>query len=213
MLDLVLAPTLETLYMVSMSTLFSVLIGFPLGILLVITEKGNLLEKPFLNKILNVIINILRSVPFIILMIVIFPFTKLVVGTKIGTTAAIVPLSVSAAPFIARLIESNLKEVDKGLVELGLSMGSTNGEIIRKILIPEALPAIILSITMTVINLIGYSAIAGSIGAGGLGDLAIRYGHLRREPKVMYISVLVIVILVQGVQALGNLISKSIDKR
>lgn len=213
MFSLVLDSTLETIYMVSMSTIFALILGFPLGILLVITEKDNLLEKPFLNKILNTVINILRSIPFIILMILILPLSKILVGSKVGSTASIVPLSISAAPFVARLIESNLKEVDKGLIELGLSMGSSNYEILKNILIPESLPSIISSITMTIINLIGYSAMAGSIGGGGLGDLAIRYGHYRFDPPIMIASVIVIVILVQGVQFLGNTITRKLDRR
>jgi D-methionine transport system permease protein len=199
--------------MVLFSTIFSILIGFPLGILLVITEKDNIWEKPLLNKILNGIINVLRSFPFLILMILVFPLSKLLVGKTIGTTATIVPLSIAAAPFVARVMESSLKEVDKGVVELSLSMGATVSQIITKVLIPEAMPSLILGITLTIINLIGYSAMAGAIGGGGLGDLAIRFGFYRFQTDIMIVSVLIIILLVQGIQYLGNRISIKINKK
>lgn len=213
MAELVIPSLLETLYMVIASTFFSLLIGFPLGILLVVTEKNNIWEKPFLNKILNSIINILRSFPFIILMILVFPISKLIVGKSIGTTATIVPLSIAAAPFVARIIESSLKEVDKGVIELSLSMGANVSQIIFKVLIPEAMPSLILDITITIINLIGYSAMAGAIGGGGLGNLAIRYGLYRFQTDIMITSVILIIILVQGIQYLGNKISFIVDKK
>jgi len=213
MADLVIPSLLETLYMVAFSTIFSLLLGFPLGILLVVTEKENIWEKPKFNQILNSIINVLRSFPFLILMIVIFPLSTLLVGKSIGTTATIVPLSVAAAPFVARVIEGSLKEVDKGVIELSLSMGATTPQIITKVLIPEAMPSIILGITLTIINIIGYSAMAGAIGGGGLGDLAIRYGHYRRETDVMIASVVIIVIMVQSIQYLGNTLSAKINKK
>ena len=213
MADLVIPSLLETLYMVVFSTIFSLVLGFPLGILLVITEKENIWEKPKFNQILNSVINILRSFPFLILMIVIFPLSTILVGKSIGTTATIVPLSVAAAPFVARIIESSLKEVDKGVIELSLSMGATTPQIISKVLIPEAMPSIILGVTLTIINIIGYSAMAGAIGGGGLGDLAIRYGHYRRETDVMIASVVIIVIMVQSIQYLGNTLSAKINKK
>ncbi|NMB27517.1 MAG: ABC transporter permease [Tissierellia bacterium] len=213
MAELIIPSLLETLYMVLFSTIFSLLIGFPLGILLVITESNNIWEKPLLNKILNSIINVLRSFPFIILMIIVFPISNLIVGKSIGTTATIVPLSISAAPFVARIIEGSLKEVDKGVIELSLSMGATVPQIIFKVLIPEAMPSLILGITITIINLIGYSAMAGAIGGGGLGNLAIRYGLYRFQTDVMIVSVIVIIILVQGVQYLGNKMSAIVDKK
>ena len=181
MFELLLPSLLETLYMVVVSTIFSLLIGFPLGVLLVITEKDNIWEKPLFNKVLSGIINVLRSLPFIILMIIVFPIARLIVGTTVGTTAIIVPLSIDAAPFVARVMEGNLKEVDRGVVEFSISMGANVPQIITKVLIPEALPSIILGITLTVINLIGYSAMAGAIGGGGLGDLAIRHGYYGRK--------------------------------
>lgn len=213
MAELIIPSLLETLYMVLFSTIFSLLIGFPLGILLVITEDNSIWEKPILNKVLNSIINVLRSFPFIILMILVFPISKLIVGKTIGTTATIVPLSIAAAPFVARIIEGSLKEVDKGVIELSLSMGATVPQIIFKVLIPEAMPSLILGITITIINLIGYSAMAGAIGGGGLGNLAIRYGLYRFQTDIMIVSVILIIILVQGVQYLGNKMSIVLDKK
>lgn len=196
--------TLETLYMVFFSTLFSLIIGFPIGILLTITKEGNILERPKLNKVLDFIINTLRSFPFIILMILLFPLSRIVVGTTIGSTAAIVPLSISAAPFVARMIEGALNEVDKGLIEASSSMGANSWTIIFKVMIPETLPHIIHGITVTVISLIGFSAMAGTIGAGGLGDLAIRFGYQRFKTDIMIYAVIVIIIVVQLLQSLGN---------
>lgn len=213
MAKLIIPSLLETLYMVLFSTFFSAVLGFPLGILLVITEKGNIWRKPLLNKALNSIINVLRSFPFIILMIVIFPLSRLIVGQSIGTTATIVPLSIAAAPFVARIIESSLKEVDKGVIELSLSMGATVPDIVFKVLIPEAMPSLILGITITIINLIGYSAMAGAIGGGGLGNLAIRFGLYGFKRDIMIGSILVIIILVQGIQFLGNRLSARINKK
>lgn len=211
--ELVLPSLLETLYMVSFSGFFSLLLGFPLGILLVITEKGSIWEKPFLNKILETIVNICRSIPFIILMVIAFPLARIIVGKTIGTTATIVPLSIAAAPFAARIIESSLKEVDKGVIEAVISMGASVPQIIFKVLIPEALPSLVLGITITIINLIGYSAMAGAIGGGGLGDLAIRYGLYRSQSDVMFVSVILIILLVQIVQLAGNKISTKINKK
>lgn len=196
--------TLETLYMVFFSTLFSLLIGFPIGILLTVTKEGNILERPKLNKVLDFIINTLRSFPFIILMILLFPLSRIIVGTTIGSTAAIVPLSISAAPFVARMIEGALNEVDKGLIEASSSMGANNWTIIFKVMIPETMPHIIHGITVTVISLIGFSAMAGTIGAGGLGDLAIRFGYQRFKIDIMVYAVIVIIIVVQILQSLGN---------
>lgn len=190
--------------MVFFSTLFSLIIGFPIGILLVITKEGNILEKPKLNKVLEMIINTLRSFPFIILMICLFPLSRIIVGTTIGSTAAIVPLSISAAPFVARMIEGALNEVDRGLIEASSSMGASNSTIILKVMIPETMPHIIHGITVTVISLIGFSAMAGTIGAGGLGDLAIRFGYQRFKTDIMIYSVIVIILLVQILQSFGN---------
>jgi D-methionine transport system permease protein len=213
MAELIFPSLIETLYMVFFSTIFSLIIGFPLGILLVITEKDGIWEKAVLNNILNGIINVLRSFPFIILMILLFPLSRIIVGSTIGTKATIVPLSIAAAPFVARVIESSLKEVDNGVIEFGLSMGASVIEIIFKILIPEAMPSLILGITLTIINLIGYSAMAGAIGGGGLGDLAIRFGLYRFQTDVMVASVIIIIILVQGIQYLGNKLSNTVNKK
>lgn len=202
--NMIWTSTLETLYMVFFSTLFSLLIGFPIGILLTVTKEGNILERPKLNKVLDFIINTLRSFPFIILMILLFPLSRIIVGTTIGSTAAIVPLSISAAPFVARMIEGALNEVDKGLIEASSSMGANNWTIILKVMIPETMPHIIHGITVTVISLIGFSAMAGTIGAGGLGDLAIRFGYQRFKTDIMVYAVIVIIIVVQILQSLGN---------
>ena len=206
--NMILTSTMETLYMVLFSTLFSLIMGFPVGILLVITKPGNILEKPKLNQFLEVIINTLRSFPFIILMICLFPLSRIIVGTTIGSTAAIVPLSISAAPFVARMVEGALNEIDKGLIEAASSMGADNMTIIFKVMIPETLPHLIHGITVTVISLIGFSAMAGSIGAGGLGDLAIRFGYQRFKTDIMLYSIVVIIILVQIIQSLGNYLSR-----
>ena len=206
--NMILTSTLETMYMVFFSTLFSLLMGFPVGVLLVITKPGNILERPRLNQALEIIINALRSFPFIILMICLFPLSRIIVGTTIGSTAAIVPLSISAAPFVARMVEGALNEIDKGLIEAASSMGASNKTIIFDVMIPETLPHLIHGITVTVISLIGFSAMAGSIGAGGLGDLAIRFGYQRFKTDIMFYSVIVIIILVQILQSLGNYLAK-----
>lgn len=210
--SMILQSTLETLYMVFFSMLFSLIIGFPVGILLVITREGNIWEKKKLNKILEVVINTLRSFPFIILMILLFPLSRIIVGTTIGSTAAIVPLSISAAPFVARMIEGAINEVDKGLIEASSSMGADNWTIIFKVMIPETLPHIIHGITVTVVSLIGFSAMAGTIGAGGLGDLAIRFGYQRFKTDIMIYAVIIIIILVQLLQSLGNYLVYKIKK-
>jgi len=212
-LSLLLPSLWETIYMVTASAIFSLILGFPLGVLLVITEKDGIWEKPLLNSILDFLVNISRSIPFIILMILIFPLSRLIVGTTIGTTATIVPLAFGAAPFVARVIEGALREVDKGIIEAATAMGSTVPQIILKVLIPESMASLILGITLTIINLIGYSAMAGAIGGGGLGDLAIRYGLYRFKTDIMVTSVISIIILVQGVQYGGNKLATAINKR
>ena len=209
--NMIWTSTLETMYMVFFSTVFSLLLGFPIGIL-VITKEGNIMEKPKLNQFLEIIINTLRSFPFIILMICLFPLSRIIVGTTIGSTAAIVPLSISAAPFVARMVEGALNEIDKGLIEAASSMGASNRTIIFKVMIPETLPHIIHGITVTVISLIGFSAMAGSIGAGGLGDLAIRFGYQRFKTDIMLYSVVVIIILVQILQSFGNYLAKKFSR-
>ncbi|MEA5033573.1 MAG: methionine ABC transporter permease [Sphaerochaeta sp.] len=208
--SLVWNATIETLAMVFASTAFSMILGLPLGILLCVTgpeAQGGIIPKPILNNVLGRIVNVLRSFPFIILMILLFPLSRIIVGTSIGTMATIVPLSIAAAPFVARIIESAVKEVDPGVIQAARAMGSTTNQIIMKVLIPEAMPALVSGVTLTIINLIGYSAMAGAIGGGGLGDLAIRYGYQRFRPDVMLVSVIVILVLVEVVQVLGNKIS------
>lgn len=209
---LIVSPTLETIYMVLFSTLFSTLLGFPLGVALVVTEKGGLLENETIYRTLDSIVNICRSFPFIILMIVLFPLSRIIVGTTIGTTASIVPLSIGAAPFVGRVVESSLKEVEKGLVEAAVSMGTHPKDIILKVMIPEALPSLILGETLTIINIIGYSAMAGAIGGGGLGDLAIRYGFHRFQTDVLVAAVIVIILLVQVIQGAGNKIAQHVAR-
>ncbi len=211
--DIIIDPTLETLSMVSLSTFFSLLMGFPLGVILVLTDKGGISECHPVNWFIGSVVNICRSFPFIILMILVFPLSRFIVGTSIGTTATIVPLSISAAPFVARIIEGALKEVHPGVIEAARAMGSGKMEIILKVLIPEALPAIVNGVTLTIINLIGYSAMAGAIGGGGIGYLAIREGYYKFNMDILFIAVVVLLILVQGVQASGNFISNKLIKK
>ncbi|MBJ2357654.1 methionine ABC transporter permease [Sphaerochaeta sp. S2] len=213
---LVFGATMETLSMVFFSTLFSLILGLPLGILLSATsgeDQGGIIPHPVLNNVLGRIVNVLRSFPFIILMILLFPLSRLLIGTSIGTTATIVPLSIAAAPFVARVIETALKEVDPGVVQAARAMGSTNMQIVRKVLIPEALPSLVSGVTLTIINLIGYSAMAGAIGGGGLGDLAIRYGYQRFRGDIMVVAVVVILVLVEVIQVIGNKISAKLLAR
>ena len=197
----------QTLIMVFSSTFFSVLLGLPVGILLCTSDPAGIRPRPLLYQVLTRIVNVLRSFPFIILMILLFPLSRILAGTSIGTGATIIPLSIAAAPFAARIIETSLKEVDAGVVQAARAMGSTNMQIIVKVLLPEALPSLTAGITLTIINLIGYSAMAGAIGGGGLGDLAIRYGYQRFRPDVMAVSVAVILVLVEIIQAAGSKLS------
>ncbi|EDL65483.1 methionine ABC transporter permease [Bacillus sp. SG-1] len=204
---------IETIQMVAFSLLFSALLGLPLGILLVVTRKGHLLENLPVFNVLNGIINVFRSIPFIILMVAIIPVTRLIVGTSIGTAAAVVPLVFYAGPYIARLIENSLLEVEPGVIEAAESMGATPWQIIIKFLIPEALSSLVLAFTIATVGLVGASAMAGAVGGGGLGDLAITYGYQRFDTTVMLITVGILVIMVQGLQTLGNISSKKIRRR
>ncbi|WP_191566786.1 methionine ABC transporter permease [Metabacillus idriensis] len=204
---------IETLAMTGFSLLFSTLIGLPLGVLLVITRKGHLWENKILFNILNGVVNLFRSVPFIILMVAIVPLTRLIVGTSIGTAAAVVPLVFYAGPYIARLIENSLLEVDPGVIEAAEAMGATPNQIIFKFIVPEALSSLVLSLTIATVGLVGASAMAGAVGGGGLGDLAITYGYQRFDTVVMIITVAILVVLVQGLQSSGNLLSKKIRRR
>ena len=207
---LVAESTLQTIEMVFWSTVFSLIMGLPLGVLLHVTDKedqGGIIPKPVLSEILSRIVNILRSFPFLILMIVLMPVARFILGTTIGTRASVVSLSIAAAPFVARVIETSLKEVDPGVIQAAKAMGSTNWQIIVKVMLPEALPSLVSGVTLTIINLIGYSAMAGTIGGGGLGDLAIRYGYQRFRSDVMLAAVIVIIVLVEVVQFVGNKLS------
>ncbi|SHH19494.1 D-methionine transport system permease protein [Thermosyntropha lipolytica DSM 11003] len=209
----VLKATWETIYMIFIATGLSYILGLPLGIILVITEKGHIAENLFLNRILAFLVNTVRSIPFIIFLILIIPLTRMIVGTSIGTTASIVPLTLAAIPFVARLVETSLKEIEWGLVEAALSMGATNWQIITKVLIPEALPSITLGIAITTINLIGYSAMAGIVGGGGLGTLAYYYGYQRYDNLILWTTVIVLIFMVQGVQTLGDKATAKLNEK
>ena len=203
----------QTVYMVSISMLIASLIGIPLGILLVVTEKNNILSCPIVNRPLSFIINIIRSIPFIILMVAIIPFTRILAGTSIGTTAAIIPLTLAAIPYIARMVETSIREIPFGLIEAAQSMGATPLQIIYKVLLPESLSSILDSMTVVMVSLVGASAMAGTIGGGGLGDLAIRYGYQRFQADIMIITIIVLVLMVQSIQFLGSFLSRKADKR
>jgi D-methionine transport system permease protein len=203
----------DTLYMVAISLIFSGLIGLPLGILLVITRKGHILENKWIFNVLNPIINILRSVPFIILLVALIPFTRMIVGSAIGTNAAIVPLIFYAAPYIARLVENSLLEVDKGIIEAAQAMGATTWQIIYRFLIPEGLSSLILTFTTATIGLVGSTAMAGAVGAGGVGDLALAYGYQRFDTMTMIVTVAALVIIVQLLQSTGNFVSRKTRRR
>ena len=203
----------ETLFMVSISTLIAAIIGIPLGITLVTTSKGHILENRVINQILGTIVNIIRSIPFIILMVAIIPLTRLIAGTSSGTTAACVPLTSVAIPIHSRLVETSIRDVDFGLVEAAESMGASPLQIIRKVLLPEALPTIINNITVLIVNLIGASAMAGAIGGGGLGDIAIRYGYQRFQADVMLATIIILVIGVNLIQACGDFASRKKNKK
>jgi D-methionine transport system permease protein len=205
--------TIETIYMVGLSTIFTIILGLPLGVLLVITDKNGLTSLPIANQVIGTIVNMARSLPFIILLVLVIPFTRMVVGTTIGATAAIVPLSLAAIPFFARIAETSLREVDKGLIEAAQAMGCTTWQIIVKVLIPESISSLILGVALTIISLIGYSAMAGAIGGGGLGDLAIRYGYQRTETEVMIATVVLLIAVVQGIQLFGDKLAQKLSKR
>ena len=212
MMDLLLKSLGETCYMVLIAIVLATLIGLPLGVILTVTRKDHIMPNALVNSVLGAIVNATRSTPFIILMVAIIPFTRMIVGSSIGTTAAIVPLTITAAPFIARVIESSLLEVDRGVIEAAQSMGASPLQIIGKVMLPESLHSIVLGITLALIALIGASAMAGALGGGGLGDLAIRYGYQRFQMDVMIATVIVLIIMVQGVQTIGNRLSRKLNK-
>ena len=212
-INLLITGTLDTLQMTIISTVMAMLLGIPLGVVLVVTSKGHILENVALNKVLGAIVNATRSVPFIILMVAIIPFTRMVVGTSIGTTAACVPLTIAAIPFLARLVETSIKDINFGVIEAAQSMGASPLQIIWKVLLPEALPTIIDNVTVLIVNLIGYSAMAGAIGGGGLGDIAIRYGYQRFQADIMIATIIILIVLVQVVQMIGDAWSKAMNKK
>ncbi|MBF59821.1 ABC transporter permease [Halomonas sp. FeN2] len=213
MIDLILQATLDTLYMVAVSGLISTLVGLPLGVMLYVTRPRQILAKPVLNQVLSIITNVGRSIPFIILMVAIIPFTRMLVGTSIGINAASVPLTIAAIPFVARLVEAALNEISPGLIEAAQAMGATPWQIIGKVLIPEARGGIMTGLTITVVTLVSYSAMAGAVGGGGLGDLGIRYGYNRFNPTIMLITVVILVVMVQGFQSLGDYLVRKSDRK
>ena len=212
LLQILLPALLDSMYMVMVSTIFSVILGFIAAVGLIITKPRGLRPNRLVYKTLNLVVNILRSIPFIILMISIMPLTKLITGTTIGSTAAIVPLTLGAAPFAARIIESALLEVDYGIIEAAKSFGAKTHQIIFKVMLKEAMPSIVLGITLTVISIIGYSAMAGAVGGGGLGDVAQKYGYYRFQTDIMIYTVIILVVIVQVIQALGNLLYRKMIK-
>jgi D-methionine transport system permease protein len=212
-LQLIASSTLDTLIMVGLSGLLGALFGLPLGVFLATSRAGELFSAPMTNRILGLIVNATRSTPFIILVVAIVPLTRLIVGTSIGTRAAVVPLTIAAIPFVGRVVEAAIREVDQGLVEAARAFGASPLQIVRKVLLPEALPALTLALTLTLVSLLGYSAMVGAVGGGGLGDLGIRYGYQRFMPEVMVAVVLVLIVLVQGVQSFGEAIARRLDKR
>jgi D-methionine transport system permease protein len=213
MINLIANSTGETLYMVAVAALIATAFGLPLGVFLATSGKGELFAAPWVNRVLGVIVNATRSTPFIILVVAIIPFTRLIAGTSIGTNAAIVPLTIAATPFIARLIEGAIREVDQGLIEAARAFGASPLQIVRKVLIPEALPGIVLGLTLAVVSLLGFSAMVGAVGGGGLGDLGIRYGYQRFMPEMMLAVVVVLIVLVQAVQSIGDRLARHLNKR
>ncbi|MGV3656208.1 MAG: methionine ABC transporter permease [Noviherbaspirillum sp.] len=213
MLDLFLRSFGETLLMVGVAGLLGGLIGVPLGILMHLTDSRGILPNPAFNRVAGLVINAVRSTPFIILLVAVIPFTRFVVGSSIGTAAAIVPLTIAAAPFVARLVETALAEVDRGLIEAAQAMGATTRQIVFKVLVPEAFPGIVAGLTITFVSLVGYSAMAGAIGGGGLGDVGIRYGYQRFQPEVMLMVVLILIVFVQLVQSLGDWLVRRLRHR
>lgn len=213
LLELLFTGLGETVYMVALSTFIAFVLGLPLGIILVATEKGNVLEAPQINKALGTVINAIRSFPTVILIVVLLPLARFIVGTTLGATAAIVPLSIGAAPFIARMIENCLKEVSFGKIEAATAIGADPLTIIIKVLIPEALPSLVRGLTIAVVGIIGMTAIAGTIGAGGLGSLAIRFGYMRYRDDIMIATVVTLILLVQGVQLGGDFLANYINRK
>ncbi len=213
LLNLLWEATLQTFYMVAIAAFIGTALGVPLGVFLATSAKGDLFAAPFLNSALGIVINATRSTPFIILVVAIIPLTRAITGTSIGTTAAIVPLTIAATPFIARIVEASIREVDQGLIEASRAMGATPFQIVRKVLLPEARPGIILGLTLTLVSLLGNSAMVGAVGGGGLGDLGIRFGYQRFMPEVMAAVVIVLIVLVQTIQTVGERLARRANKR
>lgn len=212
-MDMIKTGILETLFMTFMSSFISYLIGIPLGIILVITDKGGISPSPMIQKVLGLFINLLRSIPFIILLIMVLPVTKAVVGTTLGAKAVVVPLVIAAAPYVARVVESSLKEVDAGVIEAAKSMGARTNQIIWKVLLPESKPSLLVGAAISVTTILGYSAMAGFVGGGGLGAIAINYGYYRYQTDIMLLTVAILVIIVQLIQESGMKIAKITDRR
>jgi D-methionine transport system permease protein len=204
---------MQTLQMVLVAGIVGSIIGLPIGVFLATSGKGELFPAPKTNRVLGLVVNAARSTPFIILVVAIVPLTRLLTGTSIGTWAAIVPLTIATIPFFARLVESAIREVDKGLIEAARAMGATPSQIVYKVLLPEARPSILMALTMTIVSLIGYSAMVGAVGGGGLGDLGIRFGYQRFNPEMMVLVVAVLIVLVQVVQSAGDGLARRFDKR
>ena len=213
LINLIIQATFESLYMVGIAALVGTAFGLPLGVFLATSRKGELFAAPAINRVLGIVVNATRSTPFIILVVAIIPFTRLIAGTSIGSTAAIVPLVIASAPFIARLVEAAIREVDGGLIETASSFGASPIQIVLKVLIPEALPGLLLALTLAVVSLLGYSAMVGAVGGGGLGDLGIRYGYQRFMPEMMLAVVVVLIALVQLVQSAGDYLARRVNRR
>ena len=203
----------ETFYMVALSSLFAYVFGLPLGIVLVVTDTDGIYPIPWLQKILGLVINLLRSVPFLILLFIVLPLSKIVIGTRIGSPAIVIPLTIAAAPYIARVVESSFREIDAGVIEAAKSMGASTWQIIWKVLLPESRPSLLLGAALAVTTILSYSAMAGFTGGGGLGAVAINYGYYRYEPGLMWIAVILLVVMVQIIQEIGTQLSKKGDKR
>ncbi len=211
--DMMIEGTGQTLFMTFASTIIAYIVGLPMGVIMVVTDKKGIAPNNPINTVLGTIINIGRSIPFVILVVAIIPLTRFIVGKAIGPVAAVVPLTIAAAPFVARMVESSLQELNPGVIEAAKTMGASNWQIAYKVLLPESVPSLIRGFSITTITLIGYSAMAGAFGAGGLGDIAIRYGHYRYQADVMWFTVVLIVVIVQMIQMIFNFAAKKIDKR